>query len=86
MGRLPLRAGQQSSNRAQQMQRERFATSLPETVFPQAKQAALRALEIDNQLAEAHVSLGLIKERWDWDFAGAEAEYKAGHRIGSQIC
>jgi serine/threonine-protein kinase len=53
-----------------------FAPSLPETVFPKAKQAALRALEIDNKLAEAHVSLGLIKERWDWDFAGAESEYK----------
>ena len=49
---------------------------LPETVYPQAKQAALKALEIDDQLADAHVSLGLIKERWDWDFAGAEAEYK----------
>jgi serine/threonine protein kinase/Tfp pilus assembly protein PilF len=53
-----------------------FAPTRPEIIFPNAKQAALRALEIDNTLAEAHVSLGLVKERWDWDFAEAEAEYR----------
>jgi eukaryotic-like serine/threonine-protein kinase len=55
-----------------------FAPSVPQAVFPKAKQAALKALAMDNNVAEAHVSLGLIKERWDWDFAGAEAEYKRG--------
>ena len=53
-----------------------FALPRPEKTFPNAKQAALRALEIDNTLAEAHASLGLVKERWDWDFADAEAEYR----------
>jgi serine/threonine-protein kinase len=53
-----------------------FAPKRAETVLPNAKRAALRALELDNTLAEAHVSLALIKERWDWDFTGAEAEYK----------
>ena len=45
-------------------------------IWPKAKEAALRALQIDDELAEAHTSLGFAKERWDWDFAGAEREYR----------
>jgi len=44
--------------------------------FPKARAAALKALEIDDALAEAHTSLASIKEELDWDFAGAEKEYK----------
>ena len=44
--------------------------------FPKARAAALKALEIDDTLAEAHTSLASIKEELDWDFAGAEKEYK----------
>ncbi|MBK7994759.1 MAG: hypothetical protein IPK14_15675 [Blastocatellia bacterium] len=40
--------------------------------FPKAKQAALKALEIDEQSAEAYTSLGMIKYRYDWDWEGAE--------------
>ena len=36
-----------------------------------AEQAALKALEIDEQLAEAHTSLALIQLDYHWDFAGA---------------
>ncbi|MBA7670056.1 hypothetical protein ES703_78198 [subsurface metagenome] len=39
-----------------------------------AKEAALKALEIDNTLAEAHTSLGKIKWLFDWDWDGAERE------------
>lgn len=53
-----------------------LAPTRPEQTFPIAKQAALKALEIDPTLAEVHVSLGLVKERWDWDFAAAEEEYR----------
>jgi len=53
-----------------------FAPMRPALGLPKAKEAALRALEIDNTLAEAHVSLAVVKERWDWDFAAAEREYK----------
>ncbi len=53
-----------------------FAPMRPELGLPQAKEAALRALAIDDTLPEAHVSLGVVKERWDWDFAAAEREYK----------
>ncbi|MBI4470830.1 MAG: protein kinase, partial [Acidobacteria bacterium] len=44
--------------------------------MPRARAAALKALEIDDTLAEAHTSLGLIKVIYDWDFTGAEKEFK----------
>jgi serine/threonine protein kinase/Tfp pilus assembly protein PilF len=44
--------------------------------FPKAMDAVVRALEIDEGLAEAHVSLGWIREYNDWDFAAAEAEFR----------
>ena len=44
--------------------------------FPKAKEAATRALAIDEQLAEAHTSLGHVKRDYDWDWPGAEQEFK----------
>ena len=41
-----------------------------------AKQAALRALELDDTLAEAHSSLAHIKMVYEWDWSGAEAGFK----------
>jgi len=41
----------------------------------QAEEAASRALEIDNELAEAHAALGFVKH-YNWDWAGAEQEFK----------
>ena len=50
---------------------------LPHTeVAPKAKAAATKALEIDDQLAEAHASLGWSRFAFDWDWAGAETEFK----------
>ncbi len=47
----------------------------PADALPKANAAALKAIEIDPQSAEAHASLGLVlTHRWDW--AGAEAEFK----------
>jgi len=43
---------------------------------PKARAAAISALQIDETLAEAHTSLGFVKFWYDWDFAGAEAEYR----------
>jgi TolB-like protein/Flp pilus assembly protein TadD len=48
----------------------------PKEVFPQAKEAALKAVEIDDTLAEAHTSLGLVKMDSDWEWLGAEAEFQ----------
>lgn len=44
--------------------------------MPKAKASALKALEVDESLAEAHISLGLVKFAYDWDWAGAESEFK----------
>jgi tetratricopeptide (TPR) repeat protein len=46
----------------------------PTEVYPRAKQAALKALEIDNTLAEAHASLGFVMALYDWNWSGAETE------------
>jgi len=44
-------------------------------VMPKAKAAALRAIEIDDQSAEAHGALGYILFFYDWDWQAAEKEY-----------
>ncbi|HVE59588.1 MAG TPA: tetratricopeptide repeat protein [Pyrinomonadaceae bacterium] len=44
-------------------------------VMPKAKAAALRALEIDETLPDAHVVLGLIHFWYDWDWQAAEKQY-----------
>ncbi|HXG68716.1 MAG TPA: protein kinase, partial [Blastocatellia bacterium] len=53
-----------------------YGTLRPAEAFPKAKQAAEQALRIDNTLAEAHASLALVKNRYEWDWAGAESEFK----------
>ena len=48
----------------------------PKEYLPQGKQAALKALELDPNLAEAHTSLAQIIMFSDYDFAGAEKSFK----------
>jgi TolB-like protein/DNA-binding winged helix-turn-helix (wHTH) protein/tetratricopeptide (TPR) repeat protein len=48
----------------------------PAEAFPKAKAAAIRALELDDTLAEAHASLARIKFVYDRDWVGSEAEFK----------
>lgn len=45
-------------------------------VRAKAREAATKALELDDSLAEAHTSMALIKMYFDWDYAGAEKEFK----------
>ncbi|HEU4510370.1 MAG TPA: winged helix-turn-helix domain-containing protein [Pyrinomonadaceae bacterium] len=47
----------------------------PLEVLPKAKEAALKAVEIDNDLAEAHSSLGLLRVYYDHDWTAAEREF-----------
>jgi TolB-like protein/DNA-binding winged helix-turn-helix (wHTH) protein len=42
--------------------------------FPKAKAAALKAVELDDSLAEAHAALGFVLLYGDWDWSGAERE------------
>ena len=44
--------------------------------YLRAKDAALKALELDGTLAEAHSSLALIKSSYDWDWSGADKEFR----------
>jgi len=52
-------------------------TSASATLYmPQARAAALRALEIDEGMAEAHTALALIVQNQDWDWQTSEKEYR----------
>lgn len=44
--------------------------------MPRAKAAAVKALEIDDTLSEAHSAMGIIKLCYEWDWSGAEAELR----------
>ena len=46
----------------------------PKEAYPRANEAALKALEIDDTLAEAHTSLALVKVYQEWDWSGGERE------------
>lgn len=48
----------------------------PSEVYGRARAATLRALEIDNGLAEAHASLAVIRADYDWDWKGAGTEFQ----------
>jgi len=48
----------------------------PSAAMKQAKAAATRALQLDNSLAEAHASMGDILHNYDWDWTGAEREFR----------
>jgi eukaryotic-like serine/threonine-protein kinase len=48
----------------------------PMEATAKARAAATKALQLDDSLAEAHTSLGMIKLSYDWDWAGAEHEFK----------
>ena len=48
----------------------------PAEATSKARVAAEKALQLDDSLAEAHTSLGMIKLSYDWDWAGAEHEFK----------
>ncbi len=48
----------------------------PAACMPLAQQAALRAVEIDDRLAEAHTSLGVIRANFHWDWSGSELEFQ----------
>ena len=41
-----------------------------------SREAAQRALELDDNLAEAHIALGAVKVFYEWDWPGAEREFK----------
>lgn len=55
-----------------------FSLWLSKDAITKARAAALRALELDSLLGEAHTSLAAIQHWYDWDWPAAEKEYKRG--------
>jgi serine/threonine protein kinase/tetratricopeptide (TPR) repeat protein len=49
--------------------------------MPLAKESATRALELDENLAEAHTALAIIRMLFEWDWAGAEASFRRAIEI-----
>jgi TolB-like protein/Tfp pilus assembly protein PilF len=48
----------------------------PIDAYPKGKAAALKALEMDNSLAEPHATLGVVKRDFEWDWQGADEEFQ----------
>jgi serine/threonine-protein kinase len=53
-----------------------YGMARPREVMPKAKAAAERALEMDENLAEAHSALALVHFVYDWDWPAAEREFE----------
>jgi len=58
-----------------------YGATHPKEGFPKAKEAAIKALEIDESLAEAHTSLAFIKFRWDRDRVEAERGFQQAIKL-----
>jgi TolB-like protein/DNA-binding winged helix-turn-helix (wHTH) protein/Flp pilus assembly protein TadD len=57
----------------------------PLEVMPKAKAAALKAIELDDTLAEAHASLGYVKLFFDWDWSGGGAELRKALELNPNL-
>ncbi len=53
-----------------------FSALLPQEAGDKARAAAMRALELDNRLSEAHCSLALVHFWFDWNWAEAEEQFR----------
>jgi len=56
--------------------RQQMGYTAPREAGPKAKAAALKAVELDSTLAEAHSSLADVNCFYEWDLAGADVEFK----------
>jgi eukaryotic-like serine/threonine-protein kinase len=57
----------------------------PAEAWPLAQSSAMRAVEIDPELAEAHVSLGLVRLFFDWNAETADAEFRRALELHSGL-
>lgn len=61
---------------------EEFGELPPRDAMPQAKAAALRAIELDPSDTEAHIWLGVVAMLYDWEWAEAEAQFRMATESG----
>jgi TolB-like protein/Flp pilus assembly protein TadD len=54
----------------------RYLGVTPEVAYARAREAAMKAVELDDGLAEAHTSLAAVLTDYDWDWEGADREYQ----------
>jgi eukaryotic-like serine/threonine-protein kinase len=59
-----------------------YGSLTPQVAYDLARDAAQKALSLDPNLTTAYTALASIKATYDWDFAGAEAQYKRAIEIG----
>ena len=57
----------------------------PREGFPRARAAALKALELDESSAQAHLALAAVKLYFDWDWAGAEKEFRRALELNPNL-
>ncbi|MCI0443060.1 protein kinase [bacterium] len=57
----------------------------PKNVYPKAKEIAQKALKVDPNLAETHNVLGYINANFDWDWLGAETEFKRAIELNPNL-
>ncbi len=55
-----------------------YGVLAPTDALPRAKAAAVKALQLDSTLSEAHTSLAFCLDAFDWDLKSAEAEFRRG--------
>jgi serine/threonine-protein kinase len=55
----------------------------PRQTFPFAREAAVKALELDECLAEAHTTLAIVRHLYEWDWAAAEAGFVRALQLNS---
>jgi TolB-like protein/tetratricopeptide (TPR) repeat protein len=61
-------------------------TPMPvENAYPKAKSAADIALQLDSDLAEAHLAVGMYKEYYEWDVKGAEKAFKRAIELNPNL-
>jgi TolB-like protein/Tfp pilus assembly protein PilF len=65
--------------------RQQMGITPPHQAGPKVKTAALRAIELDESSAEAHEALALAKTWTDWDWAGAEVEWRRALELDPSI-
>jgi TolB-like protein/Flp pilus assembly protein TadD len=53
----------------------------PKEMFPQSRASAEKALQLDDSLSEAHLSLGIVKLFYDWDFPAAGKELQRAKEL-----
>jgi serine/threonine protein kinase/tetratricopeptide (TPR) repeat protein len=65
--------------------RNQFGYTVPHEGGPKAKAAVLKALELDSTLAEGHLSLAWVDFLYEWDWAGAKAEWKRAFELNPNL-